>query len=309
MNKNITLIIEGLFDDLYDIDQENNLTVEIGDEYLSSLAYNTPLKPVVYKLLNVDKPRGFKFVKADPEKQEYEKFQYISDSTYDYSVYTKECNNLLNANNWITYNVSLPHDFKEKKYINDFIKKYSENGKNKILAIKVSPDETLIYAKILYNYEENWKLQKTVHILTFTGLSTNNILFSTKETKDALKIAKITKKKITNFKKFVAKNNGLERFKQYTIKIDKDNYPFMIITSLNKNNLLGVCNMFKKAYYYYKEIPVTNPDSIKEIISVNNNYLHLYFIEDKKHTYSNQDFVTLIKLTDEGKQKFDMTFN
>ena len=83
----------------------------------------------------------------------------------------------------------------------------------------------------------------------------------------------------------------------------------MIITSLNKNNLLGVCNMFKKAYYYYKEIPVTNPDSIKEIISVNNNYLHLYFIEDKKHTYSNQDFVTLIKLTDEGKQKFDMTFN
>ena len=31
MKKHIRLLIENIFDDIYDIDQENNITVEIGD--------------------------------------------------------------------------------------------------------------------------------------------------------------------------------------------------------------------------------------------------------------------------------------
>ena len=62
---------------------------------------------------------------------------------------------------------------------------------------------------------------------------------------------------------------------------------------------------FIKVRSMYKKVDPTYPNAKYEAVSVNNSYVHVYFLEDKKHEYSEGEGVVLIKLTDEGKEKFD----
>ena len=65
---------------------------------------------------------------------------------------------------------------------------------------------------------------------------------------------------------------------------------------------------FKSAHYFYKETNEHLDSETKwEIISVNNNFLRIYFYEPN-NSIKYDKYVILIKLTDEGKQKFDSLF-
>ena len=301
MNKKIKLLVENLFDDLYDIDQENNLTVDIANQIYGTLSYNTKLKPVVSKLLNIAKPRGFKFEKA--KNDEYEKFYFNADF-YNNSIYVKEIQNLLKANNWTTFYILSSNEYQKYDTIKKFLEKYNKD-KNVVHTVMLSPDESLIYAYIQINPSGRWNERRSYYILTFSGIETENTIQDKKESRDNIKQAKLKEARIKKFKKFLSKYNGLRNFKHYATKIDEDGYPYLFFTELTLTRLYMDYLNFIKVSSMYKKVDPIYPNVKYEAISVNNPYVHVYFIEDKKHEYSEGEGAVLIKLTDKGKEKFD----
>ena len=308
MKQNLKLLIESLFDDIYD-DENNDLSSEIVDEYMSQqLEYNTKLSPTISNVLGIPKPTGFKLEKSD--NNNYEKFVYTGTSYFKVPKYVRELVNKLDEYNWKFYDLTIPDtSWKNNEIITKYIEKY-ENDTDKIQQIAISPDEDLLYIQKQLNAKTSkyyWE-RKLQFILTFSGKVTKNIIFNNKENKEILKQAKLNKTHIQNFKKFIKKFNGLINFTAYPINIDKDNYPYLIISKNDEQSFKTLYHTFKSAYYYYKESNEhLDSESKWEIISVNNNFLRLYFYEPN-NSIKYDKYVILIKLTNEGKQKFDSLF-
>ena len=302
MKKQLRLLVENLFDDLYDIDQEINSDVDLADQIYNTIPYNTKLKPIIYKLLNIGKPRGFKFEKS--KNDEYEKFYFIADF-FQNSVYVREIENLLKANNWKTFYIKSSDEYLKYKSIENFLDKYNKD-KNEVHTIMLSPDESLIYAYIQVNPKGPYYERHKYYILTFTGLLTENIIYNKKESRDTIKQAKLKETRIKKFKKFLSNYNGLSYFKSYATKYENDGYPYLFLTIDTFTHLYKIYSNFVKVRSMYRSIEPSQPNVLYETISVNNPYVHVYFVEDKNHEYSNDKYVILIKLTDDGKQQFDM---
>ena len=166
MNKHVKLLVESLFDDDIFSNEENQDT-EIADEYIAVVPKNTKLQPVVSKLLNIDKPRGFKLIKSSTT--EYEKYEFHSSFNYRESKYIQELRHLLNANKWIHYDLTKKDFYTNNKFVNNFIEKY-DTETNKVFSILLSPDDSLIFGCIQINGKtKNYYDKSLQYILTFTG--------------------------------------------------------------------------------------------------------------------------------------------
>lgn len=302
MNKHIKLLVESLFDD--DIfNNDENQDTEIADEYIAVVPKNTKLQPVVSKLLNIDKPRGFKLIKSSTT--EYEKYEYLSHVNYTESKYIQELRHILNANKWIHYDLTKKDFYTNNKFVNNFIEKYN-NEKNDVIYILLSPDESLIFGCIRINGKTKLYWDKSLqYILTFTGQITENTYIQKKEAKEQIKLAKINRLKGQKLKKFVDKYNGLKNFKQFATKLDEDNYPYLFFTEADIKYLETDFIMFKNARGLYKAVDTTVPNAIGEVISINNPWIRVYFIKDVNHEYSDMPGVAKVTLTAEGREAFD----
>lgn len=302
MNKYVKLLVESLFDDNIFDDSENQDT-EIADEYLAFVPKNTKLQPVVSKLLNIDKPRGFKLIKST--STEYEKYIFKSNNNYKESKYIQELRHLLVSNKWTHYDLTRTTFVYDNKFVNNFINQY-DNEKNTVFSIMLSPDESLIFGCIQLNGKTKYLYDKSLYfILTFTGQMTENTYIQKKEGNEQIKQAKINRLKGQKLKKFLDKYNGLKHFKQYTTKLDEDNYPYLFFTESDIKYLERDFKMFKNAHYFYKSVDTTVPNAIGEVISVNNPYVRIYFFQDVNHEYSNEPCVAKIVLTPEGRKAYD----
>ena len=308
MKHYIKLLLENLFDDVYDIQDDQDITSEITDQYLEQiLPYNTKLTTAVSKILNIPKPTGFKLLKSDNEH--YEKYVFTSTTYFRIPKYAAELINKLNINNWTFYDITKSL-WKNNKYISRYIEK-NDNDEDNILHIAISPDEDLLFIQKLLKGKTKchyWD-KKLQFILTFSGKVTDNTIVNKKENKDILKQAKQNKKHIQNFKNFIKKYNGLGHFTVYPINIDKDNYPYLIIIKNSIKDFKILYNAFVDAYFYYKKSNEhLDPETKWEIISNNNNFLRIYFY-DLNNSINPNNYVILIKLTNEGKEKFNQLFN
>lgn len=86
--------------------------------------------------------------------------------------------------------------------------------------------------------------------------------------------------------------------------LDEDGYPYIFITG-SERYIKNQLYIFIKHPNFYKSTTLTIPNTFLEVISVNNNYLHLYGYYDNEHKYSNDAAALIIKLTEDGKKAYD----
>ena len=293
MKKEIKLLIENLFNDeeLFN----NDLLLDTIDDMYNKLPYNTKLSPVIYKLLNINKPRGFLYKKNT--NNEYEQYVYETHKIMYMPKYVKEILNILELNKWIKINQTDLIKTEDNLLIN-LGNKY-ETQYNKLQYIYFSPDRTLVFICFFNN-----QFHTLNFILTFSGETTENNFISKDENKKIKQQAQQIKLKMKKFKKFLDDYNGLKYFKHFAVQFDENNDPYYIFTTNDLQNINITIKAFEKARTMYKSTTPTMLNAITELESVNNPYCHVCFINDKEHKYSQNNYACIIKLTDKGKEKF-----
>ena len=234
------------------------------------------------------------------------------------SKYYKNIENLCKENNWTCYNnQNIPNTIKDKyiKYISDLnipkrTKDITDINLNKFYKIYISPDESLFFitfseCKCLeYNYQNKLiEYTYTISILTFGNPKQQ--ISQEQNINDELEQIKTKNKIIKKFKQFI----NIKQFYPYTYNItyhlDSNNYPYAIINSyictLTKSN----ATLFKRdSLKTFTRCNNTEPDSITEYITSICPYIRIYIKDNPDNT--NTTYLMYIKLTDEGKKKFDL---
>jgi hypothetical protein len=124
------LFDDDFFDNIYDVNNNYDEISKMFDE----LSYSFPLSTVLINKLNIDKPRGFKFVKHTENK--YDSFIYLADY-YD-SKYAYDFRKMLESFNWTYINNDFPN------YVTDFVTKNLSEDFQNIKTVLLSPDKGLM---------------------------------------------------------------------------------------------------------------------------------------------------------------------
>lgn len=318
----------GFFDDEFD-DLTSTTDFDDFDDFSNDLArnsklpYDYSLEYVLSKQLDMIKPRGFKFQKHDTSNKLYDCYYY---SKYITSSYQYNFEKFLFNNNWQVYknrrdvmyieripSVSNAKDATSEQ-LNEITEKYEKytqvfnetSYKYIVVFYIISPDNGLIYIRFSKTNEEHNRYYGTASIFTFTGDVSYDFTYNNNDKKTVAKGLKEKNKKINKFYSFTKRYNGFGTgFRaNYQNMLDEDGYPYIFITGTEryiKNQLY----IFIKHPNFYKSTTLTIPDTFLEVISVNNNYLHLYGYYDNEHKYSNDAAALIIKLTEDGKKAYD----
>ena len=310
MDKNIKLLLENLFDDSDIFKSNDSFDYDDISNNILSLSYDTSLLNTIIEELNINKPKGFKLIKH-------------TNNTYDFLYYLRgfyinkyfsDLVNTLKEHNWKIYNNNIPKNIYNEihEYI-DKLKIYDRSNitiKNidDIKTLYISPNNKLFLASINGNFIDNKKpndVYRWISIFSFGDLKQKNTIEQT-TIDNKLKNIKQRENQISQFKQLINLKLICQSWLTYNVKIDKDNYPYIEIPYFKPDlSEKGRLLFTKKTWKSYYEEPISEPDSLSEYSCSVSPYIRIYFKPNNNITNTNEKYLVLLKLTDEGKKELD----